>query len=223
MVGVGHLVALVDARTPLLVADTQGMRIRLGRSWRGLPWGALALVEHRPRRGLFRDGRVVAVVRHPARLIEELDRGGRRQSRLSQRLYGSPFAVPLAVSTRVRGAGEDLTAALTALAGTRATIVEIEDEPKQRRLPWRDPRPQLARAIATLAALSPRRRGDAESPDDASAREVAPAEVVDQPLVASATPVRSATRSPPSGRRSVARRSRPTNPRVAGNCADPAA
>ena len=27
-------------------------------------------------------------------LVEELDRGGRRQSRLSQRLYGAPFAVP---------------------------------------------------------------------------------------------------------------------------------
>ncbi len=204
LVGVGHLAALVDARTPLLVADTQGMRIRLGRSWRGLPWGALALVEHRPRRGLFRDGRVVAVVRHPARLIEELDRGGRRQSRLSQRLYGSPFAVPLALSTRVRGAGEDLTAALAALAATQATIVEIEDEPKRRRLPWRDPRPQLAHAIATLATLSPRRRDDAEAPEDAGAREDAPAEAVDEPLVASATP--GPVRDPVTAQRAEVRR-----------------
>ena len=35
---------VLDARTPLLVADSQGVRIRLGRTWRGLPWGALATV-----------------------------------------------------------------------------------------------------------------------------------------------------------------------------------
>ena len=130
MLGIVHLAALVDARTPLLVADTQGMRIRLGNTWRGLPWGALARVEHRPRRGLFRDGRLVLVVRHPARLVEELDRRGRRQSRLSQKLYGAPFAVPLALSTRVSGAGDDLTAALTALAGSEARILVVEPEPE---------------------------------------------------------------------------------------------
>ncbi|MCW2832989.1 MAG: helix-turn-helix protein, partial [Nocardioides sp.] len=35
------LVSLLDARTPLLVADAQGIRIRLGRTWRGLPWTAV--------------------------------------------------------------------------------------------------------------------------------------------------------------------------------------
>jgi hypothetical protein len=130
VLGFAHLAALVDARTPLLVADTQGVRIRLGNTWRGLPWGALARVEHRPRRGLFRDGRLVLVVRHPARLVEELDRRGRRQSRLSQKLYGAPFAVPLALSTRVSGAGDDLTAALTALAGSEARILVVEPEPE---------------------------------------------------------------------------------------------
>jgi hypothetical protein len=130
VLGVAHLAAFVDARTPLLVADTQGVRIRLGNTWRGLPWGALARVEHRPRRGLFRDGRLVLVVRHPARLVEELDRSGRRQSKLSQKLYGAPFAVPLALSTKVNGAGEDLTAALTALAGAESRIVVVQPEPE---------------------------------------------------------------------------------------------
>ena len=45
VLGIAHLAAFVDARTPLLVADTQGVRIRLGNTWRGLPWGALARVE----------------------------------------------------------------------------------------------------------------------------------------------------------------------------------
>ena len=123
--GIGYLAALVDARTPLLVADAQGVRIRLGRAWRGLPWGALHRVEHTPRRGLLRDGRLVMVVHNPARLLEELDRGARRQSVLSQKLYGAPFAMPLGLSTRVVGGGEDLTAALTALAGTSSRVVEV--------------------------------------------------------------------------------------------------
>lgn len=124
--GIGYLAALVDARTPLLVADAQGVRIRLGRAWRGLPWGALHRVEHTPRRGLLRDGRLVMVVHNPARLLEELDRGARRQSGLSQKLYGAPFAMPLGLSTRVTGAGGDLTAALTALAGTSSRVVELD-------------------------------------------------------------------------------------------------
>ncbi|MFC4786282.1 helix-turn-helix domain-containing protein [Nocardioides sp. MAHUQ-72] len=127
--GVSYLLAFVDARTPLLVADTQGVRIRLGRTWRGMPWGALSHVEHRPRRGPLRDGRLALVARNPERVLEELDRGGRRQSRIAQRLYGSPFAVPLALSTRVTGAGDDLTGALARLAGDPELVVEVLPEP----------------------------------------------------------------------------------------------
>ncbi len=125
VLGIGYLAALVDARTPLLVADTQGVRIRLGRAWRGLPWGALHRVEHTPRRGLFRDGRLVMVVHNPARLLEELDGSARRQSQLSQKLYGAPFALPLGLSTRVNAS--DLTAALTALAGPTSRVIELAD------------------------------------------------------------------------------------------------
>ena len=47
-IGTIYLAHLVDARTPLLVADDLGVRIRLGRQWRGLPWDAVeAVVENR--------------------------------------------------------------------------------------------------------------------------------------------------------------------------------
>ena len=49
VVAVAHLAALLDARTPLLVADEQGVRLRLGRSWIGLTWGSLHRVEVTPR------------------------------------------------------------------------------------------------------------------------------------------------------------------------------
>jgi hypothetical protein len=221
VLGIAHLAALVDARTPLLVADTQGVRIRLGNTWRGLPWGALARVEHQPRRGPLRDGRLVLVVRHPARLIEELDSRGRRQSRLSQKLYGAPFAVPLALSTKVSGAGDDLTAALTALAGGEARIlvvqpepeaepdtesealVEVEPEPEPEpdqaetpRRPRRDPRPAIAHAIGVLAGMLPRRSDDADDPEEIDAD--------DEPVVASATP--SPLREPVAAQRAEVRR-----------------
>ena len=170
LLGIGHLAAFVDARTPLLVADTQGVRIRLGQSWRGLPWGALRQVEHRPRRGILRDGRLVLVVRNPERLIEELDRGGRRQSRISRKLYGAPFAVPLALSTRVTGAGDDLTDALARLAGDTVPVVDVlaveeqvddvvVDEPLARgRARGRGREPGRGRARGREASAAPRRR-----------------------------------------------------------------
>ena len=189
--GVAHLFAFVDARTPLLVADTQGVRIRLGRTWRGMPWGALARVEHLPRRGVLRDGRLVLVARNTERVLEELDSSGRRQSRMAERLYGAPFAVPLALSTRVTGAGEDLTAALLRLAGDASTVVEVErpgtrvedaevsepvdaavipahdpdeEQPAPRR--WPDPRPAIAHAIGVVAARLPRYRDDEDDEND---------------------------------------------------------
>ena len=119
------LAGLADARTPLLVADTQGVRLRLGRAWHGLPWSAVHRVEHLPRRGLLRDGRLV-VVPHNAELLEsELAGAGRRQVALARRLYAAPFAVPLGLTTRVVGAGQDLSAALERVARDAGQIVVL--------------------------------------------------------------------------------------------------
>ena len=219
VLGIGHLAALVDARTPLLVADTQGVRLRLGRNWRGLPWGALRKVEHRPRRGALRDGRLVLVVHNPARLIEELDRAGRRQSRFARRMYGAPFAVPLALSTRVTGADGDLTAALGRLSGDPAKIVEVAPEPQDqpvdevpeeasdeqpepapRSLRWHDPRPALAHVIGALAAPFQRERADEPDTDEAGTEEAG----TEERIVPSDTP--SPLRDPVTAQRSEVRR-----------------
>ncbi len=230
LLGVGHLVAFVDARTPLLVADTQGVRIRLGRTWRGMPWSALSHIEHTPRRGPVRDGRLVLVAHTPERVLAELDASGRRQTRLAQRLYGAPFAVPLALSTRVIGAGADLGRALTRLAGDPSLVVqpdqavqpdqvvEPEDEHELRARRWHDPRPAIAHLIGVIAARIERHRerapesvGDDESvlSDEADQVDegeptVAMAPVPARPgLVASATP--SPLREPLSGARAEIR------------------
>ena len=125
LLGAYWLVGLVDSRTPLLVADAQGIRIRLGRTWRGLPWTAVHHVEHTPRRGLLRDGRLV-VVPHNLELIEaELTGAGKRHTSVSRLLHGAPFAVPLGLSTRVVGAGDDLTVALGRVARDASQIVVL--------------------------------------------------------------------------------------------------
>lgn len=128
LLGAYWLIGFVDARTPLLVADAQGIRIRLGRAWRGLPWTAVHHVEHTPRRGLLRDGRLV-VVPHNLELIEaELTGAGKRHTVLSRLLHGAPLAVPLGLSTRVVGADGDLSEALGRVARDASQIVVLEPE-----------------------------------------------------------------------------------------------
>ncbi len=224
MLGVGWLVALVDARTPLLVADAQGVRVRLGRSWRGLPWGAVARIEHTPRASFLRDGRLVVVPHNPERLVDELDAGASRRAAVSNWLYGAPLALPLGLATRVVGT-TDLSAALAALADRTTELVVIDDrddEAELDRLPGqpdgeepepepttpprvRDPRPLLASGIARISALLPRR--DAVLDDDDAIEEPVEDELDDAayelPL---ATPTPAPTREPVVGARSDVRR-----------------
>jgi len=210
IVAAAYLRSFVDARTPLLVADSQGVRIRLGRTWRGLPWGALAAVRHTPRRGIVRDGRLVVEPRNEGKALAELDASGRRAGTLNRRLLGAPFAVPLGVSTRVVGADGDLTAALESLAGGAAPVVEVlpvvaapsevdavaevdvvDPEPAAEVQRLRDPRPVLAAVIDRIAARAGRRgRADDDWTEDTVAL---PA------IVASATPA--PLREPRSGSR----------------------
>jgi hypothetical protein len=122
LVALAYLAVLVDSRAPLLVADDQGVRLRLGRSWAGLRWGSLRVVEVTPRNGL-RDGRLVLEPRNPTRVEDELGRGGRRAVALNSRLHGAPFVVPLSLATRLTGAGDDLVDTLRALAGEQSGVV----------------------------------------------------------------------------------------------------
>ncbi|MDT0203347.1 RodZ domain-containing protein [Nocardioides sp. AE5] len=115
--------AFVDARTPLLVADSLGVRLRMGRAWCGLPWGALAEVEHRPRRGLLRDGRLAMEPHNTDRILAQMDAAGRRQATLNQKMYGAPLALPLGLATKVAELDEDLTTSLRVLAGPSGTRV----------------------------------------------------------------------------------------------------
>ena len=198
LVAVAHLAALLDARTPLLVADDLGVRLRLGRSWAGLTWGSLQRVRVTGRAGL-RDGRVVLVPHNAERVEAEADAGARRSLRLARRLYGAPFTVPLSLATRVVGT-DDIEAALRALAGGRTEVTgawpedpetdehvdvqvgasEDDLEPSTPAvLRWTHPGPAIAHGIGVVAARL-RSRPDVDAPGTT--------EAVPAPLVASSTP-----------------------------------
>jgi hypothetical protein len=195
LVGVANLSALLDARTPLVVADDLGVRLRLGRTWVGLPWGGLHEVEHEVRRGWWHDGLLVVRTHYVQRVLEDLDASARRVARVNARLHHHPLAVPLGLSTKVVGAPDGLTAALRALADGRTPVVEQEqvapavpglqperepeaewtelDDAEEREPLWRripDPRPTIAHLIGVVAARIERPARDeadaTEGPDD---------------------------------------------------------
>jgi len=53
-----HLIAAVDARTPLFVADDQGVRLRSGQEWVGFLWQEMGDIRVEPREGFRHDPRV---------------------------------------------------------------------------------------------------------------------------------------------------------------------
>ncbi|WP_341925933.1 helix-turn-helix transcriptional regulator [Nocardioides psychrotolerans] len=108
VVGGLNLAALLDARSPLLVADAQGLRVRRGRVWHGLPWSDVDRVEHLARRGLLRDGRLDVIGND-----------------------GTDWAVRLGLATRVVGAGDDLAEALLERSNWTADVVEIDLVPAE--------------------------------------------------------------------------------------------
>ena len=128
---VGLFRNLLDARLPLLVADELGVRFRLGRQWRGLPWEAVDRIVVSPRRGVLRDGRLVVNLHHMHRAIEGIEGRARRHARLNQKMYGAVLAVPLGLTTRITHATEEtLQERFAELAHGRADVVTLLPEPE---------------------------------------------------------------------------------------------
>ena len=53
-----HLIAAIDSRTPLFVADDQGVRLRSGHEWVGFLWREMGEIRVERREGIFYDARV---------------------------------------------------------------------------------------------------------------------------------------------------------------------
>ncbi|HSV38192.1 MAG TPA: RodZ domain-containing protein [Nocardioidaceae bacterium] len=129
-IAAAHLIGLVDARTPLLIADDLGVRIRLGSQWRGLPWDAVQQVVVEPRKGPLRDGRLMVLPHSLGRQLDGLDRRAQRQAALNQKLYGAALAVPLGLVTRISATGEqEIADRVAALSEGRADVVTLIEPP----------------------------------------------------------------------------------------------
>lgn len=152
-VGGVQLLALLDARSPLLVADEHGLRVRRGRTWHGLPWSGVDRIEHLASRGPLRDGR--------------LDVFG---------ADGTEWSTRLGLATSVIGGGDDLAATLLERSDFTADVVEIEivppelheDEPEDEHEPepepaepkrpaFASPTPNPLRALVRAARAETRR------------------------------------------------------------------
>ena len=153
--GAGYLTALIDARSPLLVVDHLGVRIRIGREWRGLPWESVDRMWLLPREGLMRDRRLVVVPSDLGHVVEGLDRGSMRSLLLTQRLHGAPLALPVGATTVVT-AGPDLLANLRDLAAGQHTVIADGSALESGEAPLEDTRltdEHVARREAVVRAL----------------------------------------------------------------------
>ncbi|QMW64983.1 helix-turn-helix domain-containing protein [Mumia sp. ZJ1417] len=94
-----------DARSPLLVADSLGVRVRHGDAWRGFPWADVDHIVLAEPRGLLADGAIDVVASD-----------------------GTAFVVPLGLA--VRASSEDVAAALRQLSGDDEIVVEPDPDPQ---------------------------------------------------------------------------------------------
>ncbi len=176
LVGAVFLHSLLDARTPLLVADELGVRIRLGTTWRGLPWDAIERVVVRPRRGLLHDGSLVVQLTNVARTIEGLEGRARRHAALNSKVYGGALGVPLGVATRTDTPDQELSDRIAGLSQGRAEVVTLIAPPKS----GDDDAIQDEASTADGADAEPTPEAFANAPDLAPAVEADPSGATEQ-------------------------------------------
>ena len=118
-----HGAALGSARVPVLVADEHGIRLRVGLTWRGLPWGSVrqVVVEHAD--SPLRESRLVVVPRDPRSTMDYLSALGQLHLRWNRLWYGAPLSLPLGLTTLTDSA--DLGHDLATLAGSRTDVVHL--------------------------------------------------------------------------------------------------
>lgn len=118
-----NLPALSSARSPLLVADAQGIRLRIGFAWRGLPWAAIRQVVVEYSDSPLRDGRLVVVPRDASAALGHLGLVGESNLRWNRFWYGAELSLPLGMTTLADST--DLAGELTELAAERTEIVTL--------------------------------------------------------------------------------------------------
>lgn len=123
LVALTNLPALASARLPVVVADDHGLRLRIGATWRGLPWSAVRQVVVEYADSPLREGRMVVVPRDPGRLLDGLGTLASAHLRWNRLWYGAPLAIPLGMTTLTDST--DLAADLDLRAAGRTEVVSL--------------------------------------------------------------------------------------------------
>jgi helix-turn-helix protein/uncharacterized protein DUF4115 len=124
VVAVLHAVAWRESRTPLLIADLTGLRVRLGGRWAGVPWAEIETVEVAARSRLG-DGRVVVKPRDELRILSEAGPRTRLAVALNRWLYDAALVVPYGITTTL--SDPDVLGSLTRLADGRVAVLAVEE------------------------------------------------------------------------------------------------
>ncbi len=173
-VGLAMLLALRDSRTPLLLADDQGVRVRRGITWTGVRWSDVERVEVRSRRSLLHDGALVVhvagadVADAVAVAAADAAEGGPGET-------GRSFEVPLGLGTTVESEGlsGDLAADLDALAAGQASVVVLSGPAAPEPEPETTTEPEPETETETTTEHEPEPAPDpAEQPEEQPAEEV---------------------------------------------------
>ncbi len=130
LIAIAHALAFGDARTPLLVADDTGLRVRLGGDWIGLTWNQVERIEV-DERGQLTDGHVAVLAAELGDALDTATWRGRLGARFNRFAYDAPLVVPFGLTTTVSVV--DVPGALTRLAADRAPVVVLNgpvDEPE---------------------------------------------------------------------------------------------
>jgi hypothetical protein len=120
--------AWVDARSPVLVADSTGLRIRLGAAWTGVAWESIDSVEVEER-GWVRDGQVIVNATEGATRLNDTRRRSRWAAALNRWLYDASLVAPFGLSTSV--STHDLRGSLERLAAGRAEVILRDGEERE--------------------------------------------------------------------------------------------
>lgn len=181
VVALGHVPALTSARTPVLVADDHGIRLRVGTTWRGVPWSAMRQVVVEDAASVLREGRLVIVPLDRSELLRRVGPLAEAHLRWNTTWYGAPLAVPLGMTTHVDSA--DLAADLVELAAGRVPVVH-----HTRRSPGAHAGPPAVAPAPAATAVVPPVSYAAEGqpvPDEGDEPvSFAPAEIVESYVVA---------------------------------------
>lgn len=157
VIAVLHGCAWSSARTPLLVADDTGLRIRLGSAWTGVPWGQVERVEV-DERGRLSDGHVAVHVADEAAALAGADGRSRLSAWCNAKMYGVSLAVPYGLATNVTT--DNVAGELGRLAQGRAEVIIGDADPE---------RPEPSVEITTGLGAA-----ETASSDEAGAQEVSP-------------------------------------------------